>query len=93
MSKQEFYDKLKDPLKAEAMRLSSITKSFVGENYVETLPGKDLMYITVFMDQELLTEETAKELDQAIEKATHHWHLEAVNVTLYSEISMGFRAK
>lgn len=93
MSKQDFYDKLKDPLKAEAAKLDSIAKSFAGDNYVETLPGKDLMYITIFMDKAPLDECISKRLDDAITEAAHHWHLEAIHLTMTSEISMGFRAK
>ena len=78
---------------AEAAELTKITQEFVGSNKVETLPGKDLMYITVFMDKEPLVPEDGQRLEEAIEKATKHWHLEATHLTLYSEISMGFRAK
>jgi hypothetical protein len=93
VSKEDFVMKLKDPLMAEAAELTKITESLVGSNRVETLPGKDLMYITVFMDNEPLVPEDGQRLEEAIEKATRYWHLEALNVTLYSEISMGFRAK
>ena len=94
MSKEEFILKLKDPMYAEAMQLDRLVESLAQGNSVETIPGRSLMYITIFMDKCLIQENEKRELEWKVKYATKHWWMEGCQYTQEgSQISMGFRER
>ena len=94
MSKEQFVEMLKDPLQAEAKQLDELVNSLALGNSVETLPGRTLMYITIFMDHCYIGSNEKAELEYQVSCATKHWWLEGITYDdMHSQISMGFRER
>ncbi len=94
MSKEEFVRKLKDPMYAEAMQLDRIVESLAQGNTVETVPGRTLMYITIFMDKSLIQENERRQLEYQVQGATQHWWMEGCRYDKeHTQICMGFRER
>lgn len=94
MNKEEFVLKLKDPMYAEAMQLDKLVESMAQGNTVETIPGRSLMYITIFMDNCLIQENEKRELEYKVSYATSHWWMEGCRFDNdHTQICMGFRER
>lgn len=79
---------------AEAMQLDRLVESLAQGNTVETIPGRSLMYITIFMDKCLIQENERRQLKFEVQCATKSWWLEGCEYTQDgSQISMGFRER
>ena len=94
MSKEQFVEMLKDPLQAEAKQLDKLVSSLAMGNKVETLPGRTLMYITIFMDHCYIGNADKNDIKYKVQCATKHWWLESITYDdMHSQISMGFRER
>ena len=94
MNKEEFILRLKDPMYAEAMQLDRIVESLAEGNTVETIPGRSLMYITVFMDKSHIYQHEKETIEYQVKGATKHWWMEGCNYDKdHSIITMGFRER
>lgn len=94
MSKEEFVANLKDPMQAEASKLDKIVESLAKGNSVETIPGKTLMYITIFLDHTYINDIEKQTIEAALRNNTKHWWLEGVTYDdMHSQITIGFRER
>lgn len=94
MNKEQFVNKLKDPINAEAIELGQLIEEYTNGNKIEIIDGESIMYITVFVTKEIKQENFIRELEIKIKRTARIWWLEAIQyIQNESQISMGFRLK